>query len=140
VAEYDIVMDTGPGYNTKRQESAANFMELLKSPLGEVIAKVGADLAVRTLDGPGMEALADRLAAANPLAQIDDKSDVPPQAQMMIKHLQQQVQQMGQQRALRHWVQAHRHIVVDRGQQGVDLDRLAGPGQRGDDRHHPLPP
>jgi hypothetical protein len=33
----------------------------------------------------------------NPLAQLDKKSDVPPQAQMMIKNLQAQNQQMQQQ-------------------------------------------
>jgi hypothetical protein len=32
----------------------------------------------------------------NPLSQIDEKSDVPPQAQMMIKQLQQQLQQAQQ--------------------------------------------
>jgi DNA polymerase III alpha subunit (gram-positive type) len=53
------------------------------------------------MDFPGADIIADRLAAANPLAQIDDKSEVPPQAQMMIKQgqatiaqLQQQIQMM----------------------------------------------
>ncbi len=96
VGDYDVVMETGPGFNTKRQESLAVFSDMLKTPLGEMIAKVGADLIVRMVDADGAEALADRLAAANPLAQIDDKSPVPPKAQMMIKHLQQQVQEMGQ--------------------------------------------
>ncbi len=94
VGEYDVVMEVGPGFNTKRQQSAQLFMDLLKSPLGEVIAQTGADLAVRTLDGHGMEALADRLAAANPLAQIDDKSDIPPPVQMKLKHQEQTIQQL----------------------------------------------
>ena len=97
VGEYDLVMDTGPGYNTKRQEAFDAFTQILQGALGEVVAKVGADLVVRTIDAPGMDTLADRLEASNPMAQIDDKSDIPPKAQMMIKGLQQQVQQMGQQ-------------------------------------------
>ncbi len=97
VGEYDVVMDTGPGYNSKRQEALVAFTQLLGSPLGEEIAKIGADLVVRLYDAPGMDALADRLAAANPLAQIDDKSDIPPPVQMMIKSLQQQLQQAQQQ-------------------------------------------
>ncbi len=97
VGVYDVVMDTGPGYNSKRIEAVDTFMQLLATPLGEEVAKVGADLAVRAMDFPGAEDLADRLAAANPLAQIDEKSDVPPQAQMQIKGLQQQLEQAGQQ-------------------------------------------
>jgi hypothetical protein len=57
---------------------------------------VGDDLIVRHMDFPGADVLADRLAASNPLSQIDEKSDIPPQAQMTIKGLQQQVQQMQQ--------------------------------------------
>lgn len=49
------------------------------------------------MDFPGADIIADRLAAANPLAQIDDKSEVPPQAQMMIAQGQQQIQQLQQQ-------------------------------------------
>src|SRR5262249_19816395 len=43
----------------------------------------------------GMETLADRLAAQIPGAQIDEKSDVPARAQMMIKMLQAQVKELG---------------------------------------------
>lgn len=96
VGDYDIVMEVGPGFNTKRQESAQMFAELLKTPLGEVIAHQGADLAVRTLDGHGMDKLADRLAAANPLAQIDEKLDIPPPVQMKLKQQEQQIQKLTQ--------------------------------------------
>ena len=97
VAEYDVVMDVGPGYNTKRQEAVGVFTEMLGTPLGEKIAQVADDLIVRQLDVPGAEEIADRLAAANPLAQIDDKSEIPPKVQMMVKSLQAQVQQLTQQ-------------------------------------------
>lgn len=93
IGQYDVVMDTGPGYNTKRQEALEAFTNLLNSPLGEEVAKVGPDLAVRVIDAPGMETLADRFAAANPLAQLDEMSDIPESAQLMIKSLQQQLQQ-----------------------------------------------
>lgn len=96
VGEYDVVMDTGPGYNTKRLEAFDAFTELMQGPLGEIISKTGADLVVRLMDAPGMEVLADRLAAGNPLAQIDDKSEIPPKAQIMIKGLQQQLEQAHQ--------------------------------------------
>lgn len=96
VGEYDIVMDTGPGYDSKRQEAVTIFGQMLGTPLGEKIAAVADDIIVRNMDVPGAEVIADRLAAANPLAQIDDKSDVPPKAQMQIKSLQQKLDQATQ--------------------------------------------
>ena len=49
------------------------------------------------MDFPGAEVIADRLATLNPLANIDEHSDIPPQAQMAIKNAQAQVQQLTQQ-------------------------------------------
>lgn len=96
VGTYDVEMETGPGYNSRRQEALATLTEMLGTPLGEKIAAVADDIIVRLVDAPGMDAVADRLAAANPLAQIDENSEIPPQAQMMIKALQGQIQKMGQ--------------------------------------------
>lgn len=96
VGEYGIIMDTGPGYNSKRQESAEILGNILAQDKTGLMKIIG-DLYFRNLDFPGSEVIADRLAAANPLAQIDDKSDVPPQAQMMIKNLQDQLKQAQQQ-------------------------------------------
>lgn len=96
VGRYDVVMDTGPGYNTKRIESADNMLKLLSTPLGEKIAQVADDVVVRHFDWTGARDLADRLAAANPLAQAEQLPDLPPEAQQMIKQLQGQVQQLQQ--------------------------------------------
>jgi hypothetical protein len=55
------------------------------------------DLIFRNMDFPGAETIADRLAAVNPLAQIDEKSPIPPQVQMQLAASQQQMQAMAQQ-------------------------------------------
>jgi hypothetical protein len=94
VGTYDVVMETGPGYDTKRQEGVAGMLELMRTPIGEKVANVGDDLMVRWMDFPGSDVLADRLAAANPMSQIDEKSDVPPQAQMMIAGMKKQMEEM----------------------------------------------
>lgn len=91
---YDVVMQTGPGYDTKRQEGVAATLELMGTPVGEKVAAVADDLVVRQMDFPGAEEIADRLAAANPLAQIDDKSEIPPKVQMAIKGMQQTIKQL----------------------------------------------
>ncbi len=99
VGEYDVVMDTGPGYNSKRQEAVDSMMTLLTAD--PALMTQAGDLIFRNMDFPGAETIADRLAAANPLAQIDEKSPIPPQVQMqlaqskqMIEQLQQQMQEM----------------------------------------------
>ena len=94
VGQYDVVMETGPGYNSKRQEAVDAMMPLLAKP---ELFNVAGDLVFRNMDFPGAETIADRLAAMNPLSQIDEHSDIPPQAQMMIKQGQQQVHQLTQQ-------------------------------------------
>jgi Phage P22-like portal protein len=97
VGTYDVVMDVGPGYDTKREEAAEQMVDLLR--VMPQAAQMGADILVRNLDWPGAEQLADRLAAANPLAQQDEQfgDDVPEHAKAMIMHLQMQVQQQQQQ-------------------------------------------
>jgi len=63
----------------------------------EQLFNAAADLVFRNMDFPGAEVIADRLATLNPLANIDEHSDIPPQAQMAIKNAQAQVQQLTQQ-------------------------------------------
>jgi hypothetical protein len=94
VGTYDVVMEVGPGYDTRRREGVDATMQLLATPVGEKIAATSDDLIVRQMDFPGADLIADRLAAANPLSQVDEQSDVPPQAQMQLKAQQQQIQEL----------------------------------------------
>lgn len=94
VGTYDVVMETGPGYDTKRQEGVAAMMELLGTPLGEKVAQTSDDLVIRAMDFPGADVIADRMAAANPLAQIDEMSEIPPAIQMKLKGQDQMIQQL----------------------------------------------
>lgn len=94
VGQYDVVMDTGPGFNTKRQEAVANMMPLFEK--NEQLMQTAGDIMFRNMDFPGAEVIADRLAAANPLAQIDEKSEIPPGVQMKLKQQEQTIQQMQQ--------------------------------------------
>ena len=95
VGEYDIVMETGPGFASRRQESLETMLSLLPAD-PNLMAQAG-DLIFRNMDFHGADVIADRLAAANPLAQIDEKSPVPPQAQMMIKQGQATIKQLQEQ-------------------------------------------
>ena len=96
VGKYDVVMDTGPGYETKRQEGAENMLDLLKTPLAEPIAKTGADLIVRNMDFAGADDLADRLMPLNPQGLSKQMENLPHEAKNIVQALLTQQQQMQQ--------------------------------------------
>ena len=94
VGEYDVVMDTGPGYNSKRQEAVDAMSSLFAADPN--LVQIAGDLYVRNMDFPGADIIADRMAVNNPLAQIDEKSEIPPQVQMQLANSKAQMQQMQQ--------------------------------------------
>jgi hypothetical protein len=95
VGQYDVVMETGPGFNSKREAAVEAMMPLVTG--NPELFKIAGDLVFRNMDFPGADVIADRLAASNPLAQIDDKSPIPPQVQMQLKQNQAQMQEMQKQ-------------------------------------------
>ena len=95
VGEYDVVMETGPGYNSKRQEAVDSMMQMLAAD--PTLMQTAGDLIFRNMDFPGADIIADRMATLNPLSQVDEKSPIPPQVQMQLAQSQAQMQQMQQQ-------------------------------------------
>jgi hypothetical protein len=94
VGEYDVVMDTGPGFQTKRQQAVESMMPLLTG--NAELFNIAGDLVFRNMDFPGADVIADRLAAMNPLANIDEKSDIPPEVQMRLAQSEQTIKQLQQ--------------------------------------------
>ena len=74
------------------------------------------------MDFPGADVIADRLAAVNPMAQIDEKSPIPPQVQMQLANNQQQMQAMQQQ------IQQMGMMIKNR--QDVEIVRQTGEDRR----------
>lgn len=97
VGRYDVVMDTGPGYQTKREEGAEAMMELLNTPLGEVIVKTRPDLIIRNMDFAGADELADSIAPTTPDGMEEAMKSLPKSAQAIVQSLQQQLQAAQQQ-------------------------------------------
>ena len=95
VGEYDVVMDTGPGFQSRRQQAVEAMMPLLTG--NSELFNIAGDLVFRNMDFPGSDVIADRLAALNPMANIDQKSDIPPEVQMKLAQSQKQMQDMQQQ-------------------------------------------
>ena len=97
VGKYDVVVETGPSYSTKRQEAAASMSDLTRSY--PQIMQVAGDLLVKNLDWPGAQDIAERLKKLLPpeLQEKKDNVNLPPevtaqmdQAAQMIESLQMQ--------------------------------------------------
>lgn len=98
VGVYDIVMDTGPGYETRREEGAENLIDLMKvGPLAEIIAKNGPDLVFRSIDHPYMQELADRLMATNDEGLEKIMEGLSGRAKNIVQSLQKELQALKQQ-------------------------------------------
>jgi len=95
VGDYEVIVDTGPSYQTKREQSAEAMLELLATPAGEMVAKAACDLMVRAMDFPNSDMVADRLASMIPAAQMDEQlKDIPERARGLVAGLQQQLKEL----------------------------------------------
>lgn len=97
VGRYDVIMETGPGYDTRRQESAASMLTALQHM--PQLGQIAGDLIIGQMDWPGARMIAERLKMANPLAAIQDQvpQDLDPKAQVVVAQLMAQLQQTKQQ-------------------------------------------
>lgn len=95
VGRYDVVVNTGPSYSTKRQESAAQMLEFMRS-FPESAPLIG-DLMTKNLDWPGADAISERLKLMLPpqIQEAENSQDpVPPQVQAKMSQMQQMIQHL----------------------------------------------
>jgi len=91
LGQYDVVIDTGPSFQTQRQEGYASMMELAsRSP---ALMQIAGDIIMRNADYPGADKIADRLAKALPPNLQEQKGGKDEQ----LAQVSQQAQQMSQQ-------------------------------------------
>lgn len=93
VGTYDVVVETGPSYATKRQEAAQFLMDFAKTVPAQ--ASLVTDLILKNMDVPGASEMAERIKKTLPPNLLDDKgqADIPPQAQAMMQQQDQMIQQ-----------------------------------------------
>ena len=89
VGKYDVVVATGPGYATKRQEALEAMAQLLQG--NPNLWAVAGDLFVKNMDWPGAQEMAKRFAKTIDPKLMED-GDKPPELQAA----EQQMQAMGQ--------------------------------------------
>lgn len=92
--KYDVVVDVGPSYETKRQESVATMLELMKVMPQQ--SAVIVDLLVKNMDIPNNQELADRLQKTLPAGIIEDKEKqpIPPEVQAQMDQMGQMIEQL----------------------------------------------
>jgi len=97
IGQYDVVIDTGPSFQTQRQEAFATLSDM-SSRNPALIDKAG-DLIMRNSDYPGADQIADRLEKFLPPEVRDQKNGAAQQLQQATQaaqQMQQQLQQMQQ--------------------------------------------
>lgn len=75
VGKYDVVMDVGPNFATKRQEAAEQMSELAQRY--PKLWDIAGDLLVKNLDWPGAQEIMERMRKAMPPGMIDDPNQTP---------------------------------------------------------------
>lgn len=93
VGRYDVQIDVGPSYQTKRQEAAASMMAIMTA-MPELIKVIG-DLVVMNMDWPEAQAIADRLRKLVPPALLGGEDGQSPEEKAAA--LQAQLLQLAQQ-------------------------------------------
>ena len=90
---YDVTVETGPSYATKREQSADMMIETAK--VLPAVAQFAPDIIVNNLDFPGASEVAKRLKNALPpgIADDDNQQEIPPQIQQRLAQLDEFAQQ-----------------------------------------------
>lgn len=89
VGKYDVTCESGPSYNTKRQEAAMQMTEFMRA-VPAAGAQIG-DLLAKNLDWPGADEIADRLKPKGQDPQTAQMQQQMQQMQGVIQQLQQQL-------------------------------------------------
>ena len=99
LGRYDVSVDIGPAYATKRQDAAAAQIEMVRA--FPQLMQIAGDLVVGEQDWPGAEQMRDRLKKALPPELADDEEggeqQIPPKLKAQIQQgMQQYEQQLAQ--------------------------------------------
>ena len=94
VGRYDVAIDTGPSFQSQRQESQAVMVELARSD-PSLMQKAG-DIIVRSMDFQDADKLAERLAKTLPPGLADEKGGKDQQVAQLTQQLQQMQQESQQ--------------------------------------------
>ncbi len=94
LGRYDVAVDTGPSYQTQRQEAFSAMTEMASR--NPQLLQAAGDIIMRAADFPFADKLADRLEKTIPPELRDEQQEqgeIPPQAQQAMQQAMQHIQQ-----------------------------------------------
>lgn len=91
IGKYDVVVEAGPGFATKRQEAVASMLEFI-SAYPQAASVIG-DILAKNMDWLGAQEIAERLRKTIPPHILgENDQEVPPQVQAQIAQMTQMIQ------------------------------------------------
>lgn len=95
--KYDVVVETGPSFATKREEAALSMMEFVRA--NPQAAGLVMDLIAKNQDWPGAEEFAERFRKTLPseVAEDEGQQQIPQQAKAQMAQMSQMIEQLTQQ-------------------------------------------
>jgi hypothetical protein len=96
IGTYDVVIDTGPSYMTKRIEGSAQLTQMVQG--NPQLMQVAGDLIMKSMDVPYADKIADRMKKMLPpqLQDQEGQGDIPPQVKQAMDNASQHIQQQDQ--------------------------------------------
>lgn len=94
IGKYDVVVETGPSFATKREAAVASMIDFIQAvpQAGPILG----DLLAKFSDWPESQVVSDRLKKIAPPGVIEDKaqSPIPPQAKAQMDQMSQMIEQL----------------------------------------------
>lgn len=95
VGKYDVTVDVGPSFATKRQEAVSSMLEVTRAY--PQLAQIAGDLLVKNMDWPGAAEFAERIKKTLPPGLAEDpkgQQPIPPEAKQQMDQMGQMVEQL----------------------------------------------
>ena len=120
---YDVAVSMGPSYQSRRQEAAAQMLELIR--VNPTVSQVAGDLLVESMDLPNGKAIAERIRKTLP-PEIRPPDEGQPPQQVLAMQLQQQSQLMEQLTQRLNQLQAEREMKAQENEakERIELTRI----------------
>jgi hypothetical protein len=117
VGRYDVTIDVGPSYASKRQEAAEAMMQFVQAD--PAVLQIAGDLIVSNMDWPGAEEIAKRMKVMLPpqIQQLDKEGE---QQQQGDPQMEQQMNQMADQ--MQHLSQALQQAQSDQQEKQTKIE------------------
>jgi hypothetical protein len=114
VGKYDVAVEAGPSFTTRREEAASQMTEMIRS-FPQAAPVLGAPLA-KNMDWPQADEIAEKLAKLDPT----NENKLPPEVQKAMAEGKQQIQELTQENQ-----KLEQQAAQDAGKAQVEMAKIA---------------